>query len=201
MSKRFRIWPSFGLGFGNPYHALYRLLYNEPDSEAADAQLAYVAFGLAEGGYQLQYKYCNPYETFDASKCFASQFVIAASWDINAIPGRYCRRMMYEGVSQLDPDPVAYCGASDAVVPYQNQSLPRAFEYPIELVSHTEQTKSPLVLARIESFLRDQSCFRRVDLGLSLASRCDHLLEDRFCTLDRPNSSRSTYLIALRSDD
>jgi pimeloyl-ACP methyl ester carboxylesterase len=150
---------------GNPYDALFRLVYSEDSAAATAAQLAFVSFMLQEDGYQLQYKYCSPYQSYDLNKCAASAFVIFAASDLMAIPDRYCRRMMYEGVGLYDTS-TGYCGTSDGVVPYERQPLPSAqFEYVVDQVSHTEQTKSPLVLDRMERFVEDRAFVKRCGTG------------------------------------
>ncbi len=141
----------------NPDLAIYRLVETEAGAANLDASFGYLEYALLEKGYQMQYDYCG-YNSQDYNKCVASQFMIYTAMDVSTMGGRYCTRMMYENISVNNAVP-AFCGESDAVVPYERQVFPTTpnysapIEYPVVGVSHTEQTKSPAVLQQVQLWL------------------------------------------------
>ena len=160
--------------------ALFRLAADEDGARGIMANFGFLQYLLLEGGYQLQYDNCGYYnQNFD--KCFASQFLIYAAYDLIDIPARYCARMTVEGIHVNNPTR-GYCGQSDGVVPYQNQVLrglaasgfSPVVEYTVDRVSHVEQTRNPTVLTRIKTWLTTQNSLAPCGTGpvasLSLGS-------------------------------
>ncbi len=149
---------------GNPDNALYRLTKTEGQAADAAATVDYLAFGLLEGGYTMQYKYCG-YEYFESGKCFASYDMVSAAFHLSSTPRRYCDRLFYENVPSY-AEAFGYCLESDGVVPYANQQWGGgATEYVVPNVSHTEQTRSAAVKQQIEQFLQFQVGLARCGFG------------------------------------
>jgi hypothetical protein len=139
-----------------PHQAFWRLLFSQQSTNGIEAARAVVAATAVFAMWHLGDKYCFALgTTFDPLKCANAVVWPEFALQLSLMDLRYCHKLFNENSSGLAYDS---CGDSDAVVPYENQAWGAlgsgySLDYPVDNVSHVEQTSSPFVRERLEQFL------------------------------------------------